>query len=1427
MAATAAFRTFDAEVEEWQLYREQLEQFFVTSKVTDDMKKAVLINHLSSKTYKLLRDLCTPDQPKDKSFADLCKMLTTHFTPPVVIHKERRLFFRAKRHENGHETVNQWIVRIKNLAANCRFGDALTHNLINKFVDGLDGKAYDRVCEEDEKLTLEKAQELALKYESDDTAIQLMFVKDKKHVNTKANSSGKSEQRLDYSRGKCLACGRAGHYRRDCRFKEYVCKKCNKKGHLQAACEYQRNFYLSAEHQATPQATPQDGDNRNNETDQVNLQQNYISKCGTANLYNLSEKDRAKDWFKIEVMIGIDTFMMELDSGAGLCVISEEFYRQKLNKWPLEKSGLQLQLYSGDKMQVAGVVFLPLTYSEKTKQILFAVVNGRGPPLLGKNFMKAFNMQLTVVNNVAVHGHEAELARILQKHENLFSNELGCYAYGKINLQLTPDAQPTFKKPRQVPFKFRDQVAGELDKMEREGIITKCDSSEWGTPLVPVVKPDSSIRLCGDYKVTLNSYLQDVKHPLPTAEEIFSKLNGGRRFSKLDLSKAYNQFELDDDSKEMCAISTTQGVYRMNRLPFGVKPASGIVQREIEKLLCGVEGVSNFLDDVLITGATDEEHLRRLEQVFSILEKAGLRLNKDKCQFFKDRVTFVGYVITENGLQKTDDRIAAIRDAPEPVNVTEVRAFAGLVNYYAKFINGLADIMSPLYHLLRKGVKFEWSDECRSAFQKIKSEICKDVTLAHFNPTAEIILTCDASNKGISAVLSQKEGNVERAVAFASRILHPSEVNYSVIDREALAIVYGVNKFYQYLAGNHFCIRTDHKPLLSIFSPKKGIPTIAASRMQRWAHFLSGFSYDIGHVRSQSNIADFSSRFPVESWKIWKEEDSYLNFINTDECGLVDVSILADESGKDAQLSQVIEVLRGTTSDQFLEGNPYLRFMNEFSLEKGVVMRGCRVVVPVKLRNQVLKKLHQSHLGIVKSKSVARSCVWWPNIDQDIERFSQNCSPCLLQSSSPPKSELIPWKPPSKVWSRIHVDFAGPVKGSYFLIIIDALSKWVEVYATKSCTAQFVLEKLTECISRFGIFDELVSDNGSQFLSGEVQKFLTANGIQHKLTSPGHPATNGEAENMVKTFKSSLLKCLYEQDKSVNSIIANFLMGYRKAIHCSTGLSPAQMMLGRDIRSALEIMNPCRKPDTQEEQTAKENVLQKQKVQMQHYRGTRKVTFNVGDKVVARDYTNPNKEAWTPAVVEEILGNRNYRVQLSITGRRIKRHVDQIKKDSRENILQSDTTGITRSKPSLPRCSSRSIPSVPVKRTSTIARVDEADQVEDAVDTSAESFSPASHSSPMKPVGGDGQMEGPRGVNSPSGSESDLAEETDLFVSLSESLVNPKNSTMGSKAHKAPNESFHQTEIVVSDDSMEGLEVAGFERGNWRLRDEAGRVFKK
>ncbi|XP_055623402.1 uncharacterized protein K02A2.6-like [Toxorhynchites rutilus septentrionalis] len=529
MAAGAAlFRTFDAEMEEWELYREQLEQFFVSNKVEDNMKK-----------------------PKDIEYVELCNMLTTHFTPPLVVHKERRLFFRAHRHENGNESVNQWIVRIRNLAANCKFGYSLQHNLVNKLVDGLEGKAFDRVCEEDEKLSLEKAQELALKYEVNEPLTPLHFVKGIQTVNFKTRET-KAEPWREASNGKCLACYKTGHFKRDCRFKEYICKKCHKKGHLKVTCDDQRNFYVSADEHTSPE----DDERAGKSVDQVDLHQNSIRKDATISLNKIGA-DRNVDWYKIDVRID------KLDSGAGLCVVSEEFYRQKLSRWRLEKSDLKLQLYSGERMKVLGVITPTIKYNDKVRRVLFALVKVRGPPLLGKNFMKAFNVKLAVVQNVNL-SEESKLTQILKQHSKLFKEGLGRYKYAQMEAIWRSVA--TFKKPRQVPFKFQNEVSKELDKMEEDGIITKCDSSQWGTPLVPMV--------------------------------------------------AY--FELDERSKELCAISTTQGVYLMNRLPFGVKPASGIVQRGLEKLFCGVEGVSNFLDDVIITGSTDEEHLQRLEQVFVV-----------------------------------------------------------------------------------------------------------------------------------------------------------------------------------------------------------------------------------------------------------------------------------------------------------------------------------------------------------------------------------------------------------------------------------------------------------------------------------------------------------------------------------------------------------------------------------------------------------------------------------------------------------------------------------------------------------------------------------------------------------------------------------------------------------------------------------------
>ncbi|XP_062704251.1 uncharacterized protein K02A2.6-like [Aedes albopictus] len=1425
MAASASFRCYDGECEEWELYKEQLEQFFVSNRIPNDMRKAVLINHLSAKTYKLLRDLCTPDQPKEKDYDFLCKALSTHFTPPVIVHKKRRVFFRAQRGENGPETVNDWIVRIKNLAANCKFGDQLSHVLVNKFVDGLSGKAFDRICEEDEKLSLDRAQEIALKYELEICA-NVNYTRGGRLPGTKTAEFGaKQQQRRDkqqFSGGamRCLVCNRTGHLRKDCRYRNLTCNKCNKKGHLQAACGNQQAFYVTTAERADRE---EDLDNESS----IELEQNYISKS-TISVNKIASTE--EEGFKVEVRIANQVHRMEIDSGAGVCVFPESLYRESLSSYQLKETSLKLMLYSGQRLQVIGAITPVIEYNGSCRTVLVAIVKENGPALLGKNFMKAFGIRLALVNKV-VTGTEEKLAKLLDKYSGLFSDELGKYKYETVSLEVEETARPVFKKPRQVPFKFQEKMIRQLDDMERSGIITKCDSSPWATPLVPVLKPDGELRLCGDYKVTVNKHVKDVKHPLPTADEIFAKLNGGKKFSKLDLSKAYNQFELSESSKELCAISTVKGVYRMNRLPFGVKPASGIVQRELEKLFCGIPGVQNFLDDAVVTGDNDEEHLERLEKVFDVLDKAGLKLNKEKCQFFKSDVNFLGYTVNEDGLKKTDERIRSIRDAPEPKNVSEVRAFAGLVNYYAKFVKNLATLMSPIYKLLKKGVKFEWTAECREAFTRVKGEICRDITLAHFDPAAKIILTCDASNVGVSAVLSQVKNGVERPVAFASRILHASEVNYSVIDREALAIMYGLNKYFLYLVGNKFSIRTDHKPLLSLFHPHKGIPTIAASRLQRWAHFLSGFNYDIGHVSSQLNVADFPSRFPTESWKLWKEEDSYLNFINRDECGLVSLEELKLASEKDEHLNVAMQYLTGKTNKETLERGPYSRIIDELSLESGIIMRGHRVVVPSALRKKVLNQMHSSHLGIVKTKSIARANVWWPNIDYDIECTVKSCSSCVLHNQSPPKAQLIPWEPPTAAWSRVHVDFAGPVNGWSFLIIIDAFSKWAEVFPTKHCTSDFVLEKLMECIARFGLFDEIVSDNGTQFVAGTIKMFLSANGIKQILTSPGHPSTNGEAENMVKTFKATLIKSLSEGDKDVRGIVANFLLGYRKAVHCTTQLSPAQAMLGRDIKSTLDRFNP-RHVSQDKEVVARvtQNIRKQQKSQIKNYRGTRNSSFAVGDRVIVRDYRDPNKPSWTSAVVREIVGQRNYRVELAESGRVIKRHLDQMRLDTRPITEVSANEQTTEKRSSPRRYTDIKQSLAPVKRTlpgiSPAIILHRENSVQDEVQD--ERVRQVLGSPPTEGIVNRQVSISPPNAAIVNDTEDDFETLSNSFEGLfiDERRRDEQNESSGSEFYEA-SDGPGNVEANVSADSDDDLVVSGFARGFWRLRDKQGKIYKK
>ena len=426
------------------------------------------------------------------------------------------------------------------------------------------------------------------------------------------------------------------------------------------------------------------------------------------------------------------------------------------------------------------------------------------------------------------------------------------------------DAQPRFHKPRPVPCTMRKKVDQELQRLEERGIIEPVEFSEWAAPIVPVVKEDESIRICGDYRATVNQVAKLDTYPLPHIDSLFSSLAGGTSFSKLDLAHAYLQIPLEEESKKYVTINTQRGLYRYNRLPFGVASAPAIFQRTMEDILRGIPQVSVYIDDVLVTGKTEEEHLKTLDQVLTRMQRAGLWLKKQKSAFLLPSVEYLGHKITAEGIQPTEEKVRAIKDAPAPKNVTQLRSFFGLINYYAKFLPRLSSTLAPLYKLLQKGVQWKWRADQEKAFIEAKQQLASPKLLAHYNVENYVILSCDASPYGVGAVLSQVVNGEEKPVAFASRSLAPAERNYAQIDREGLAVVFGVKKFHQYVYGRRFTIYSDHQPLQALFGKGRTVPQMASPRIQRWALTLSAYDYSL-KFRPGLKLAnaDMFSRLPL------------------------------------------------------------------------------------------------------------------------------------------------------------------------------------------------------------------------------------------------------------------------------------------------------------------------------------------------------------------------------------------------------------------------------------------------------------------------------------------------------------------------------------------------------------------------------------
>ena len=817
-----------------------------------------------------------------------------------------------------------------------------------------------------------------------------------------------------------------------------------------------------------------------------------------------------------------------------------------------------------------------------------------------------------------------EAKKLVQKFHMIFSKhdlDLGKTDRVKYKIKVT-DSTPFKERYRRIPPSQYEAVRKHLQEMLDIGAIRPSDSP-WCSAVVLVKKKNGELRFCIDLR-KLNLRTVKDAYTLPKIDEILERLKGSCVFSSLDLKSGYWQVDLEEESKQYTAFTLGPlGFYECNRMPFGATNAPATFQRLMESCLgdLNLNWCIIYLDDVVVFAPTVEEHLKRLEGVFQKLKEAGLKLKPSKCELFKKSISYLGHVVSEEGIHTDPKKIETVKTWKRPHNVHTVRKFLGFVNYYRKFIKDYSKIARPLYDLVsgdnakKRTNPVEWSEAAEEAFQTLIEKCTTAPILGYADFSLPFELHIDASGIGLGAILYQKQEGKKRVIAYASRTLSHSEARYPAHKLEFLALKWALtDQFYEYLYGNSFEVYTDNNPLTYVLTTAK-----LDACGQRWVSAIAPMTFNLHYKPGRTNIdADALSRMPCskeipneEVQAILKgclEQPQFLweayacSARATEELkNHLQPSKMGHKEWKAAQLrdptiSTIYKMVvnktlshRRPSSNDDPEVRSYLHQKSRLKIRHGVLFRhintqqrpdrnNMQLCLPKEYRKEALEGCHDNvgHFGLDRTIDLLRDRFYWPYMLEDTKDYVGSCRRCQMAKG---RQQLAPLQPyhASAPMELVHMDYLTIEHGKTgqdvnILIITDHYSRFAQAIKTTNQTAPVTAAAAyNNFFSKYGFPEKIVTDRGTQFEGKLFTALCKVADITKLRTTSYHPQCNGNSERFNSTL-INMIRTLEQEDKVQWTKHLNTLCSaYNSTIHSSTGFSPYWLMMGRKPRLAVDL----------------------------------------------------------------------------------------------------------------------------------------------------------------------------------------------------------------------------------------------------------------